>query len=302
MDGERIPRVSVLMCAYNAERYVGEAVASIFSQTFDDWEFVIVDDGSTDRTPDILKHFANRDVRIRLVLRPHAGISAARIESMVHAKGEFVAVQDADDISLPDRLARQVEYLQEHLSCVAVGCDLQLIDPDGDPICVWIADTSHAAFLDSLLRGEKGQGCALMMRRQAVLGAGGYRADLRAAEDHDLLLRLAEHGQLGNVPAALVKYRQHFTSACRTLWENLDEDLRAVVRTARQKRDVRASDAELQKDPGELSQLDLQRVWAWWALKAGNVETARKHALAVLARRPFAPQAWRLVACTLRGY
>src|SRR6478609_1964644 len=108
------PVVSVLMPVYNAQRYLTAAVESIRGQTFRDFEFIIVDDGSTDRSGEILRKFAAEDPRIKLISRPNTGYVVALNEALSCARGEFVARMDADDISLPARFERQVAHLREH--------------------------------------------------------------------------------------------------------------------------------------------------------------------------------------------
>src|SRR5688572_25740567 len=115
------PTVSVVMTVYNTERYVREAVESILGQTFRDFEFIIIDDGSTDSAPAILREYADRDPRIRLVSRPNTGIVRAANEGIALARGNYLARMDSDDVALPHRFEKQVRYLNEHPACVLVG-------------------------------------------------------------------------------------------------------------------------------------------------------------------------------------
>src|SRR6476661_6105481 len=131
MESRMTPPVSVLMPVYNAGRYVAEAVESILGQTYADFEFLIVDDGSTDRSRAILERYAARDPRIRLVSRPNTGYAAALNELLGLARGELVARMDADDVALPERLLRQVNYLRAHPEVVCVGTAVHLIDGGG---------------------------------------------------------------------------------------------------------------------------------------------------------------------------
>ena len=128
------PRVSVALPVHNCERYVAEAIESILAQTFTDFEFLIVDDGSTDGTLPILNRFAARDSRIRVISRPNTGIVGALNEILGLARADLVARMDADDVALPVRFERQVRYLDEHPECVMVGSRVTIIDPDGDAL------------------------------------------------------------------------------------------------------------------------------------------------------------------------
>src|SRR5689334_22165094 len=108
------PPVSVYMPAFNVERYVADAVRSVLSQTFGDFELIVVDDGSTDRTLDILRDLARTDPRVKLLSRPNTGVSRASNEAIALARGEFLARMDSDDFSMPDRLEKQIAWLRDH--------------------------------------------------------------------------------------------------------------------------------------------------------------------------------------------
>src|SRR4051812_48570442 len=130
------PVISVLLPAYNAARYVTEAVETILAQTYADFEFLIVDDGSTDDTSRILARNAGRDPRIQLVSRPHTGVVIALNDRLARARGEFVARMDADDVAMPTRFDRQMRYLTDHPDCVMVGSRVLVIDSGGVPLTV----------------------------------------------------------------------------------------------------------------------------------------------------------------------
>ncbi len=206
-----VPSVSVLMPTYHAERYVAEAIESILAQTFTDFEFLILDDGSTDGSAAILRRYAERDGRIRPFSRPNTGLVGALNELLSLARGELIARMDADDIALSDRIERQVAYLKEHPECVMVGSRVVLIDPEGSEITVMGQALSHEQIVEDFL-ANKGQIVyhpAVMFRRQVVMDLGGYRAEMVEAEDLDLFLRLAEVGRIVNLPEPLLKYRDH---------------------------------------------------------------------------------------------
>src|SRR5262249_44460136 len=139
------PSVSVMMPVYNAERYVGKAIESVLNQTLSDFELVIVNDGSTDGSLEILQEYAARDPRIRLTSRPNVGLVGSRNELLDAARSNLVACMDADDISRSDRLERQVEYLRAHPDCVLVGSRVIIIDPDGQPLRIMGQHLVHEA-------------------------------------------------------------------------------------------------------------------------------------------------------------
>ena len=208
------PPVSVYMPAYNVGRYVRQAVKSILAQSFGDFEFIIIDDGSTDDTLVVLKELAARDKRIRLISRPNAGVSATANEAIGLATGEFLARMDGDDVSTPDRLEKQVAYLRANPDCVAVSGRVLLMDEDALPLYVmpdvqFGHDKIDAGFWRagwSIVQG------ACTFRRDALLAVGGYRKHLSLHEDHDLFTRLAEIGKLENLPDVMLHYRRHFSS------------------------------------------------------------------------------------------
>src|SRR5438045_1565655 len=119
------------MPVYNAERYLRQAVESIRNQTLPDFEFVIVNDGSTDRSLRILKAFARSDKRVKLITRPNTGLVGALTDGLGACRGEFIARMDGDDIAHPQRLEKQLTYMREHPECVVVGCRVRGIDPYG---------------------------------------------------------------------------------------------------------------------------------------------------------------------------
>ena len=204
------PPVSVYMPAYNVARFVRQAVESILAQSFGDFEFIIIDDGSKDDTLEVLQELAARDARIRLVSRPNAGVSATANEAIGLARGEFVARLDGDDVALPDRLEKQVAWLRAHPDCVAVGSNVLMMDEEGLPLYV-MPDLQFGH--DKIEAGLWRAGWPILQpvstfRRDALLAVGGYRAGLSLHEDHDLFLRLAERGKLENLPDVLLWYRQ----------------------------------------------------------------------------------------------
>jgi len=121
-----LPKVSVIMPVYNTETYVAQAIESILAQTFTDFEFIIVDDGSTDRTPAILDAFSRSDNRVRIIHNPvNRGPAACRNIGLNNSSGEYIALMDADDISKPERLAKQSAYLHNHPDVFVLGSSVQ---------------------------------------------------------------------------------------------------------------------------------------------------------------------------------
>ena len=299
------PLISVLMPVYNAERYVAEAVESILGQTFRDFEFIIIDDGSTDRSLEILQRYAQQDPRIRLSSRPNMGLAKTLNEGLALARGEFIARMDADDVSLPGRFARQIDYLSEHEECVAVGTQVLYVEPYGSPL--WVSDLplTHEEIDTALLARQCGLvHPSFLMRSHAIQSIGGYSERCGLCEDHELFLRLAERGRIANMPEVLYKYRKHLDSITIGRSRELARDVDEIVRNAwvRRSGSVPADvEAALQAKPPPPSKSRILRTWAWASLRDGNLPAARRHALGCLWRAPLSWSSWNLMYCALRG-
>jgi glycosyltransferase involved in cell wall biosynthesis len=301
---ERVPRVSVVMPVYNGQRYLAASVESILAQTLTDFEFIIVDDGSTDHSLAMLREYAERDGRIRIQSRPNTGISGALNDGLAMARAELIARMDADDVAMPERFERQVAYLDAHPECVALGTSVELIDPAGLPIGVHQSNLLHEDIERQLLKGRGGSlyHPSAMMRRRAVEQVGKYRPQYNDSEDLDLWLRLAEIGRLANLPEPLLKYRRHLESVTHRKYENQWKLKRAIVTEAYQRRG-QPMPVDWSFEPWKPKPVAHQlREWAWMALKAGNRSAARRHAIEAWRRSPFSTASWRVMLCALRGH
>ena len=210
-------RVSVVMPVFNGERFIAEAIESILESHFQDFELlVLLDAGTTDGSAAAATRAAGGDPRVRLIDHPHAAPSVARNVGLHAARGEFVANLDCDDAMFPDRLGRQVAYLDSHPECVAVGSRALVVDADNKPLGIGVRAFAHEEIDGAHLDGRGGtiMNPTATFRRQAALAIGGYSADLlTTGEDHDLWLRLAEVGRLVNLPDVLIRYRTHDRNA-----------------------------------------------------------------------------------------
>jgi glycosyltransferase involved in cell wall biosynthesis len=298
-----MPSVSVILACYNTERYIASAVRSILAQTFRDFELILIDDGSSDRSPDICRQLASEDSRIRLISRPNKGLTKTLNEGISLATAPLVARMDADDLSSPTRFEKQVAYLNQHPDCVCVGSRVTLIDPYDSPISVTDHKPAHDAIDADLL---KGIGWAIvhpaaMMRTDPVRRVGGYREQFTTSQDLDLWLRLAEIGKLANLEEPLVQYRQHFESVASTKHEEQWRVKSEIVGDAYDRRGIERPKEWPFNKRVPLSVVEQLKRWAWAALKAGNPAVARRHAKEVLKKQPFAPDSWRVMYCALRG-
>ena len=201
------PKVSVLLSVYNGERYLGEAIESILNQTFTDFEFIIVDDGSTDSSSAILASY--RDPRIHLIRNnQNLGLAKSLNKGLQLARGQYIARMDADDISLPERLYKQVRFLDENSSVTMVGTWTEVIDEDSKREEIWqIPIVSHLLRWRLLFKNTFTH-CAVMFRRDVVSQLGGYDENLTSAQDYDLWSRISFRWDVANIPEVLVRWRK----------------------------------------------------------------------------------------------
>jgi len=298
-----VPTISVVMPVYNAERYVASSIDGIRGQTFRDFEFVIVNDGSTDSSLDILTRYSNQDSRIRLVSRPNTGLVGALNDGVANARGEFIARIDADDRAKPNRFERQVRFLKDHPDYVGVGSAVMQIDPDGDPIAPHQWSPTHEEIEHNLLRGVGGMAHpASMLRRETVVDVGAYRPEICYGEDLDLWLRLIERGKLANLTEVLIEYRLHDDGFCVTRSdEQVVSGITRVVTDAYRRRGQDVPNEVLAGIAAMKAHRFLPEHWVHSAVNAGYLKTARKHARRMVIRTPFRPMAWSLMTLTLLG-
>jgi glycosyltransferase involved in cell wall biosynthesis len=204
------PLVSVVMVICNVERFLAEAIESILSQTFRDFEFVIVDFGSTDKSKDIAAGYAARDSRVRLSEIPLCSYIEAKIVACSLPKGRYIAIQDADDVSLPNRLKEEVEFMEKHPRVGLLGGAVQRIDSDGKPLA--IADDYPTEDQDIRLALREWNTFwhpTVLILKESYERAGGYRVAFSPSDDYDLWLRISEYYQCANLKQVVLKYRIH---------------------------------------------------------------------------------------------
>lgn len=291
-----MPSLSVILPVHNCRRYLAAAIASIRAQTHSDFEFILVDDGSTDGSARVIDRAAATDPRVRVLRRPNTGIVGALNDGLAASQGDFIARMDGDDLAEPARFATQLAFLADCPDCVAVGSAVWFIDPDGAVIDRYAPPVDHAAIERELLRGNGGALIhpALMLRRSAIAAVGGYRREFDRAEDLDLFLRLACRGRLANLPAPLLRYRLHSGS---TNFVHRKQQLALSIRLvslARAERGLPVLPAgSLSTGAADLSPAARHRGWVITALRWGRRPTAIKHALLAVRAEPAAADSWK---------
>ena len=205
----RPPRISVAMSVHDDAATVAAAIESILAQTFPDFEFLIVNDGSSDESGAVIDRFAAADPRIRAIHQPNRGLIASLNRLVAEARGDLIARMDGDDVSLPGRFAAQVAFLDAHPDHGVLGTNTNEIDEaDRITLCTDLHPLDHAAVEQALRRGSPVAHSSVMMRTAVVRAAGGYRAAYRHCEDYDLWLRLSERTRIANLPDRLLLYRR----------------------------------------------------------------------------------------------
>lgn len=208
---EVTPSVSVIIPAYNCDRFISQALESVFSQTFKNYEIIVVDDGSTDTTPQVLKRF---EPRIQIIRQENGGVAAARNSGILVAKGELIAFLDADDIFFPEKLEKQVSLFAQQASLEVVISGWQIMDQSGEPIAqVTPWETKPELDLACIVLYKPARPSATMIRRQVFDRLGSFDTTLTSGEDLDWLLRvMAAECKASWLPEVQVGYRQHSES------------------------------------------------------------------------------------------
>ncbi|MFB5084288.1 glycosyltransferase [Symbiobacterium thermophilum] len=202
------PKVTVVIPAYNAARYLAEAVESALNQTYSNLEVLVVDDGSTDRTPFLLERYGRA---IRTIRKRNGGTPSALNEGIRQARGEWIAWLSADDAFLPEKLAKQMAYAEAHPECALIYTNWFVVDGRGKTVSHLASPTfrSRADQVEKLLRGCVINGSTTLVRRDVYLRAGLFDESLPQAHDWDMWLRLARDYRFGHVAEPLLRYRWH---------------------------------------------------------------------------------------------
>lgn len=206
------PRVSIVIPSYNCDRYLPEAIESVLAQTYQDFEIIVVDDGSTDRTSEVLQGYGDR---VRAIRQQNQGVAKARNHGIQQSQGAWIAFLDADDVLLPHKLAAQLAIADADPELGIVHSGWNRVDADGNvlmPVELW--HQIPELTLETWLRWKPVLPSAMLFRRDWLLQVGGFDPRFPPAEDTELLLRLALKGcQAKWLPDITVNYRQHDASA-----------------------------------------------------------------------------------------
>jgi glycosyltransferase involved in cell wall biosynthesis len=206
--GTKAPRVSVILPVYNAEKFLRPALESILEQTFTELEVIAVDDGSRDKSWELLQEYARADTRVRIFQNAeNLKLSKTLNRAISEARGEYVARMDSDDISLPGRVRIQVEYMDAHPKVGVSGGSMQIMNEQGALIGVRRYHLTDAEIRKHLFRYSPFSHPTIILRQSVLAQAGGYDHSFNPAEDYELYFRLGRISKFGNVPQTLLQYR-----------------------------------------------------------------------------------------------
>jgi glycosyltransferase involved in cell wall biosynthesis len=202
------PKISVIMAIYNGERYLDESIRSILSQTFKDFEFIVINDASTDHSFEIIKKFAKNDKRIKFLNnKENIGLTQSLNKGIKHAEGKYIARQDADDISLPDRLKKQFDFLEKNKNIILCGTNAVFIDENGYNLSQSNVPIHSIKIKRKLKKGNCLIHSSIIFRNKNIY----YREKFKYSQDYDLYLNILTMGcEIENLNEILVKSRFNF--------------------------------------------------------------------------------------------
>lgn len=218
--------ISVLMSVFNGDVFLRRAVESIVAQTFSDFEFVIVDDASTDKTSEILAEYAARDSRIHVFRNErNLGLTASLNVGLSHCRGRYVARMDADDVAEPERFMTQYWFMEEHPDVAASGTCVRVIDEEGKMLGEKTLALTYEEVKSKMLFNNQFIHSTLFFRADILKDSGGYNEKFKKSQDYELMLRLCSRYPVVNLREKLLKFRLHGDSLS---WTSRDQQKYAI--------------------------------------------------------------------------
>jgi len=278
--------LSVIMTVYNAADYLRQSIGSILEQSYEDFELIIVDDGSLDESAEIIEGF--RDARIRFVRSRHKGRVDSLNSACQIATGDFLAIADADDISHPDRLAKQLQYFERFPECDVVGSWVQVIDANGNDILLRKYPVKHHVIFDTMPYACSVAFPASMFRRAMLTEHGLFNPAYIVAHDLDFWLRILPESRFHNLPDPLLNYRISRESLARKHAETARRETLSLAHSFL--KHAKTLDDQ-QRDFGR-ARVDYYH---------GELRSARNRLAGLLRHFPFTLRYWRFFIPTLLG-
>jgi glycosyltransferase involved in cell wall biosynthesis len=309
-------KVSVIMGVYNGERYLHEAIESILQQTFTDFEFIIINDGSNDTASSILQSY--KDPRIVLINNDrNIGLTKSLNRGLEICRGVYIARMDVDDISLPERLERQVRYLDANPEIGLLASSFVYIDEAGNEKMLSNPPTNKAQLKEAMLKENQFCHGVVMFRRSCIEKVGSYRPEFRYTQDYDQWLRILEFYEIASLPEVLYKYRvtvKNISVAKLTVQNTYHSIARECSYRRRSGLPEDLSKAEeLAKEevgrPSWSNRLlekkniaDYYFLWGRSFLSRDEIKKARKDLLHSIKIFPFNYRAWLFLGASYSGY
>jgi len=258
------PEVSVVMSVYNGASDLAVTMDSILSQEGVEFEFIVVNDGSTDKSGEILEDYARLDDRVRVIHQANTGLTRALIRGCALATGEFIARQDVGDVSLPGRLAAQLNVFKNNVSVVMTSCGTRFAGPDGEvlyEVCQ-TGDELHRGLQRRRIKHLKGVSShpSVMFRRKSFETVGGYRPQFKVAQDLDLWIRLSEVGVCWATPDVLCVVHLNKNSISANRRSEQIRSAKVIVKCAEARRSGRDDSSIIEKWMG---QRKWRQVFCW---------------------------------------
>jgi glycosyltransferase involved in cell wall biosynthesis len=239
-QGLTLPKVSVIMPVFNAEKFLDQSIKSILDQTYSDWELIIIDDGSTDASPRIIESF-NKDIRIRSFRTGNQGVTKALNFGLSHALGKYIARMDADDVSDPNRFLLQNSYLDNNPNCGLLGTRFEAVREDLSHIEYLDVEETNDELQNLILKSCRFGHPTVFIRRASIEKVGEYHTldGLNTVEDYDLWLRISEHFEISNLTDYLLKYRIHPGQITQAKREENQRATKRCIKLAKRRRIMR---------------------------------------------------------------
>ena len=283
-----MPRVSVIIPSYNCARYLGRAIDSVCAQTYKDYEILVVDDGSTDDTKDVAMQYGRK---VTYLYQQNRGVSAARNHAILKANGELLAYLDADDMWYPEKLERQVAFLDAHQECGMVHSEMSVINEQDEILHLRFYEETKRSVpqghcVQQLLMRCHIQPLTVVERRSSFDRVGGFDERLLVAEDYLHWIMIAAEGQaLGYMAEPLGKYRWRTGSLIGTRPRLLEHYLRICDILLYEKPIASRHGAEC-SDILRARSYKVQRELAYLDRVEGRNESARRHLASLIKKRP----------------
>lgn len=254
--------LSVLMPVFNSELFVAEAIKSILNQTFKDFEFLILDDASTDKSYEIIKNSEKKDPRIKVFQNEkNLGVVESRNKLINLSKGNYIAWLDSDDIAIENRLDKQIRFLKDHPEIGLVGAYPIIIDENGEKIGKWAFETEPKKLKIELFFHSPFLSSSVMIRKNC-LSQNFYDPRFSVSEDFNLYSKISEHYETANIPEFLVKYRINSKGLSKSNTEKMEQLSVQVIKEHAERLGIKLEETTIKhlRKPKTASKIDFNDI------------------------------------------